>query len=189
LKVQAIYGIVVPTGSEFSQADADAMAPAPHIVSDAFAGTGAPPFPRLEFDDGLEVVMVTVSGQTHDVLPALRLPRDRGRGPACEHPMSRDDDPEASEREDLVSAGVSQRYELDAGPAGHPSKHPDEFTPAHDGKCSRYTTSSVVTALSAGSRGAPWASSSSRRSEERRSEERRSRVVEAARSIRSLWEA
>ncbi|MEN9506023.1 MAG: hypothetical protein RI958_1949 [Actinomycetota bacterium] len=74
MNLRAIYGIVIPNNAPFGPDEANALVPQPHVVSDAFADTGAEPFARLPLDEDLDVVSVAISGETHQVLSVLTLP-------------------------------------------------------------------------------------------------------------------
>jgi hypothetical protein len=74
MRLRAIYGIVIPSDAPFGQTEADAVVPHPFVVSDAFAGTTAPAFARLQLDEAFDVVSVSINGEPHDVLRAFTLP-------------------------------------------------------------------------------------------------------------------
>ena len=74
MKLHAIYGIAIPNDVPFGPTDADALVPDPFVVYDAFANSSAPAFGRLQLNEELDVVLVAITGNTHEVLHALTLP-------------------------------------------------------------------------------------------------------------------
>ena len=74
MHLDSVYGIALPTDTEFSATDAQAMTPSTFNVSDPYKPFKVPAFPRLPLSSDIEIVLVAIGGPTDEVLTHLTLP-------------------------------------------------------------------------------------------------------------------